>query len=57
MANRLFHLPFLTKINDAEYLFYKDYPKQRLDIAFPKINEDDILIFGSFYALNPVLKR
>ena len=49
-------LAFLNENNDAEYLFYKDYPKQRLDIAFPKINEDDILIFGSFYALNPVLR-
>nr|WP_320036997.1 carbohydrate kinase [uncultured Bacteroides sp.] len=49
-------LAFLNENNDAEYLFYKDYPKQRLDIAFPTINEDDILIFGSFYALNPVLR-
>ena len=49
-------LAFLNEKNDAEYLFYKDYPKQRLDIAFPTINEDDILIFGSFYALNPVLR-
>ena len=49
-------LAFLNEKNDAEYLFCKDYPKQRLDIAFPTINEDDILIFGSFYALNPVLR-
>lgn len=49
-------LAFLNENNDAEYLFYKDYPKQRLDIAFPLINEDDILIFGSYYALNPVLR-
>jgi len=49
-------LAFLDENNDAEYLFYKDYPKQRLDIAFPPINEDDILIFGSYYAINPVLR-
>jgi len=49
-------LAFLNEDNDAEYLFYKDYPKQRLDIAFPQINEDDIFIFGSYYALNPVLR-
>lgn len=49
-------LAFLNDRNDAEYLFYKDYPKQRLDIVYPSINEDDILIFGSFYALNPVLR-
>lgn len=49
-------LAFLNEKNDAEYLFYKDYPQQRLDITFPQINEDDILIFGSYYALNPVLR-
>lgn len=49
-------LAFLNDRNDAEYTFYKDYPKQRLDVVFPKINEDDILIFGSYFALNPVLR-
>ncbi len=49
-------LAFLNENNDAEYVFYKDYPQQRLDIAFPTINEDDIFIFGSYYALNPVLR-
>ena len=49
-------LAFLNEKNDAEYLFYKDYPAQRLDIAFPRIEADDILIFGSFYALNPELR-
>ncbi len=50
-------LAFLNDKNDAEYLFYKDYPKQRLEVAFPKIEEDDIVVFGSFYALNPVLRE
>ncbi|KAA6322173.1 fructokinase, partial [termite gut metagenome] len=50
-------LAFLGEDNDAEYLFYEKYPKQRLDIVFPKIYEDDIVIFGSFYALNPVLRE
>ncbi|MEG1658958.1 MAG: carbohydrate kinase [Bacteroides sp.] len=49
-------LAFLNERNDAEYLFYKDYPRQRLDISFPKINEDDIVIIGSYYALNPLLR-
>lgn len=47
---------FLDDNNDAEYLFYKDYPRQRLDITFPAIEKDDILMFGSYYALNPVLR-
>nr|WP_320057140.1 carbohydrate kinase [uncultured Bacteroides sp.] len=49
-------LAFLNEKNDAEYIFYKEYPKQRLDVIYPQINEDDIVIFGSFYALNPVLR-
>lgn len=49
-------LAFLNKESDAEYIFYKEYPKQRLDVTFPQINEDDILVFGSYFALNPVLR-
>lgn len=50
-------LAFLNEDNDANYLFYKDYPKQRLEVAFPRINENDLFIFGSYYALNPVLRE
>lgn len=49
-------LAFLDQQSDAEYIFYRDYPKQRLDVLFPKISEDDIVIIGSYYALNPVLR-
>ncbi len=49
-------LAFLDNRSDAEYIFYKNYPKQRLDVMFPQIEEDDIVIFGSYYALNPVLR-
>ena len=49
-------LAFLNDRNDAEYIFYKDYPKQRLDVNFPTINESYIVIVGSYYALNPVLR-
>ena len=50
-------LAFLNEANDAQYLFYKEYPKQRLDVDFPVIEADDILIFGSYYSLNPVLRE
>lgn len=49
-------LAFLDENSDAEYLFYKDYPSQRLDVIFPEINEDDIVVIGSYFALNPVLR-
>lgn len=49
-------LAFLNEQSDAEYIFYKDYPRQRLDVLLPKIEEDDIVVVGSYYALNPVLR-
>ena len=50
-------LAFLNEKHDAEYLFYKSYPNQRLEVPLPKIEENDILIFGSYYSLNPVLRE
>jgi len=50
-------LAFLNEQNDAEYIFYKDYPNQRLEMPLPQIEEDDIFIFGSYYALNPALRE
>lgn len=48
-------LAFLNERNDAEYLFYKNHPHDQLDFIYPEINADDIVIFGSFYAVNPVI--
>lgn len=49
-------LAFLNSNNDAEYLFYKDYPSNRLDVEFPHINPDDVVVYGSYFVLNPVLR-
>ena len=49
-------LAFLNEQNDAEYIFYKDHPHDRLDFNFPDIHPDDIVMFGSFYAINPVIR-
>lgn len=49
-------LAFLNEKNEADYLFYKDYPSQRLDVVFPEIHPDDVVMFGSYFALNPVLR-
>ena len=49
-------LAFLNERNDAEYIFYKDHPNDRLDFTFPEVNADDIVLFGSYYALNPVIR-
>ena len=45
-------LAFLDKDNNASYTFYKFYPRERLNIPIPEFKKDDILIFGSFFALN-----
>lgn len=49
-------LAFLDEKSDAEYQFYKDYPSQRLAVEFPEFKKDDLLMFGSFYALNPGIR-
>ncbi|MCD7938372.1 MAG: carbohydrate kinase, partial [Tannerellaceae bacterium] len=50
-------MAFLDDKQNASFLFYKDYPNQRLEIPLPPIQEDDIFIFGSYYSLNPVLRE
>ena len=49
-------LAYLNERNDAEYTFYKDYPKARLDVVWPKVGKDDIVMMGSYFVLNPVLR-
>ncbi len=49
-------LAFLNERNDAEYVFYKDYPRLRLDVTLPPINRDDIVMIGSYYAVTPQLR-
>lgn len=49
-------LAFLNERNDAEYIFYKDYPRQRLEVNTPEISSDDIIMIGSYFAITPVLR-
>jgi fructokinase len=49
-------LAFLDENNDAHYSFYKDYPNNRLDFEMPFIQENDIVAFGAYFSLNPVLQ-
>lgn len=49
-------LAFLDNDNNAEYIFYKDHPHDRLEFSHPDIGEGDIVLFGSFFALNPVIR-
>lgn len=49
-------LAFLNERNDAEYIFYKDYPRQRLEVNMPEISSDDIIMIGFYFAITPVLR-
>ena len=49
-------LAFLNDRNDACYEFYKDHAHARIERRFPVITADDVLLFGSFFAVNPVLR-
>lgn len=49
-------LAFLDEKNDAQYVFYKDHASVSLDSKLPKICKDDVVLFGSFFAINPVIR-
>ena len=49
-------LAFLNEHNDAQYTFYKDHASAALDGKLPQINADDVVLFGSFFAINPAIR-
>ena len=49
-------LAFLDEHNDAQYVFYKDHASVSLDGKSPEIGKDDVVLFGSFFAINPVIR-
>ncbi|MBQ6068320.1 MAG: carbohydrate kinase [Bacteroidales bacterium] len=49
-------LAFLDENNDAQYVFYKDHASVSLDGNLPQINKDDVVLFGSFFAINPAIR-
>ena len=54
-------LAFLDEHNDAQYEFYKDHASDLLDGLTSErmkdlMKEGDIVLFGSFFAINPVIR-
>lgn len=49
-------LAFLDEQNNAEYIFYKDHPHDQLDFVYPDIQPDDVVIYGSYFSINPVVR-
>lgn len=56
-GNTTLAMAFLNERNDASYDFYKNYPAERLNIAFPEVGREDILQCGSFYAIWPEIRE
>jgi fructokinase len=50
-------LAFLDQNQNASYSFYKCYPQDRLSGSFPLIGKDDILLFGSIYAITGEIRE
>jgi fructokinase len=50
-------MAFLDEDGEASYDFYKQYPQQRLQIDIPEFRPGDIILFGSFYALLPEIRK
>ena len=49
-------LAFLNEHNDAQYVFYKDHASVRMDGKLPQMDKDDVVLFGSFFAINPAIR-
>ena len=47
----------LDERNNASYTFYKNYPSRRLEMEFPVIRKDDIILCGSIYAVTTEIRR
>jgi fructokinase len=49
-------LAFLDNQQNASYSFYKIFPEERLTAALPAVQQSDIVLFGSFYALTASIR-
>ncbi len=47
----------LDERNDASYTFYKDYPVRRLEMEFPEVGRNDIVLCGSSYAITEGIRK
>jgi len=50
-------LAFLDESENANYTFYKLYSAKRLAVDFPEVKENDIVLFGSFFAITEEVRE
>ncbi len=56
-GNTALALAFLNENDNASYDFYKSYPVKRLEGEFPDVGGNDVVLFGSFFALSPKVRK
>ena len=49
-------MAFLNEKGDANYDFYKPYPIERLQVKIPHFTPNDILLFGSYFGIDPLVR-
>ncbi|MDR2683366.1 MAG: carbohydrate kinase [Dysgonamonadaceae bacterium] len=49
-------LAFPDENRNARYAFYKDFPETRVKVPFPEIRANDVLMFGSYFAVQPEVR-
>ena len=50
-------LAFLDEDKNAAYTFYRNFPEERLNIDIPVVNKNDVVVFGSYFAVVPILRE
>jgi fructokinase len=56
-GNTALAIAVLNERNDASYTFYKNYPARRLEMDFPLVKKDDIILCGSIYAITREIRE
>ncbi len=49
-------LAFLDEHNDADYVFYREASTDVVELSCPDIQRDDIVLIGSYFAVDPQLR-
>lgn len=49
-------LAFLDENHDAHYMFYKQPPRLTPNFTMPDVHADDVVQFGSYYAIGPTIR-
>ena len=49
-------LAFLNEQNDAQYEYYRDHENAAITARLPVMTADDVVMFGSYFSINPEIR-